>query len=288
MARIAVCNCERWPDLLLGRFTLLEGVLMFAHAIEYAQRVLSVHAGYKGGIDGKVGRQTLAAAWRVKAPADYPASQVWPANRHVIFSAQVALAAAGFDLGRPDGLWGVRTDAAFQQWAAKRRGDAMPDRDGESPFGRQAEVERRFGPAGGPQCTAGRIIPPWRMVLAWDTGQVISKIACHVDIAASGQRVLDRIAATHSPVQIRNLGLHLYGGCYNFRPKRGGTSMSMHAYGVALDFDPARNRLTWRADRARLAQPDAVQFWAAWEAERWTSLGRTRNYDWMHVQAPAL
>jgi len=62
----------------------------------------------------------------------------------------------------------------------------------------------------------------------------------------------------------------------------------MHAWSIAIDFDPARNKLSWNNTRARLAKPDAVKFWELWEAEGWVSLGRARNYDWMHVQAARL
>jgi hypothetical protein len=36
-------------------------------------------------------------------------------------------------------------------------------------------------------------------------------------------------------------GWHRYGGCYNDRLKRGGTKASMHAYGLAIDINPAAN-----------------------------------------------
>ena len=72
------------------------------------------------------------------------------------------------------------------------------------------------------------------------------------------------------------------------RKMRGGSSYSMHSWGIAIDFDPERNQLKWGKDRARLAQPDAVEFWRCWEAEGWVALGRARDYDWMHVQAARL
>jgi hypothetical protein len=69
---------------------------------------------------------------------------------------------------------------------------------------------------------------------------------------------------------------------------RGGNSYSMHSWGIAIDFDPERNRLNWNSGEARLAKPDCIPFWQAWEAEGWVSLGRTRDFDWMHVQAARL
>lgn len=260
---------------------------MYNDRLENAQRVLRARAGYTGAIDGDPGPQSLAAAARV-AGARPRAARWWPPERHVIAAAQLVLAAEGFDPGPIDGLYGVRADGAYLEWRARGMGVGFPDRDQESDFGRQADVVARFGAAGSAACTAGKIRPPWRMVLAWDTRAQISEFRCHVDVADAGQRALEHIAATHSALQIRELGLHLFGGCYNYRKKRGGSTLSMHAWGVAIDLDPARNRLPWNADRARLARTDAGGVWAAFESEGWLSLGRARNYDWMHVQAPRL
>lgn len=252
--------------------------------IKRAQRVLRATAGYKGAIDGDPGPGSLAAAWRLQGPG--PSG--WPPARLVVRAAQVALAAAGLGPGVLDGFWGTQTDGAYIEWRARGLGTGMPDRDGGLPFGGQSGMQTRFGAPGGAMCTAGQIVPPWPMVLAWDQRHRLGAIRCHQDVAASGQRAFDRIAATYDQVSIRALGLHLFGGCFNNRPVRGGTRKSTHAWGVAIDFDPMRNRLNWNAGQARLAQPDAVPFWEAWEAEGWTSLGRARDFDWMHVQAPGL
>ena len=64
--------------------------------------------------------------------------------------------------------------------------------------------------------------------------------------------------------------------------------LSMHAYGIAIDHDPQRNQLRWGKDRAHLARTHCNEFWDAWIAEGWTSLGITRNFDWMHVQATSV
>ena len=66
---------------------------------------------------------------------------------------------------------------------------------------------------------------------------------------------------------------------------RGGTKPSTHSWGIALDWYPSRNKLRWGRDRASLAAPDCDDWWRIWEAEGWVSLGRSRNFDWMHVQA---
>lgn len=262
---------------------------MTKEAVRIAQAVLKKGAGYTGAIDGVPGPKTLAAAWRVPSPR--PAGwNAMPPARRVIAAAQMVLTAARRDPGPVDGFMGQRTEAA----ATLYLGDAWPrpavtfGTPGQAlgVWGSEATMAEMFGPAGGADCTAGRVPVPWPMVAAWDQSQRIRTIACHRKVAVSLGRVLEAVADTYAQDEIRALGLHLYGGCYNLRKKRGGADLSTHAYGLALDWDPLRNRLKWDANRARLAKPDAVAFWECFEAEGWTSLGRSANFDWMHVQAP--
>jgi hypothetical protein len=126
------------------------------------------------------------------------------------------------------------------------------------------------------------------MKIAWDTLQVVRSFTIHEKCAQSAHRVLTKVKEHYGAKEIERLGFNLFGGCYNPRPKRGGTSLSMHAYACAIDFDPVRNQLRWGRDKARLALPSCSKWWEFWEEEGWISLGRERNYDWMHVQAASL
>jgi len=96
---------------------------------------------------------------------------------------------------------------------------------------------------------------------------------------------LSGVLAHYGQAEIRRLRLDLFGGCYNYRRMRGGSAWSTHAWGIALDFDPDRNQLSWGRDKASFAKAEFDKWWEIWENEGWTSLGRTKNYDWMHVQA---
>ena len=103
--------------------------------------------------------------------------------------------------------------------------------------------------------------------------------------ADSAMRAMTKIASAYSATDRAKLGIDRFSGCFNNRVMRGGTELSMHAFACAIDFDAQRNQLKWGRDKARLAQVDCEAFWHAWEEEGWISLGRTRNFDWMHVQA---
>ena len=62
----------------------------------------------------------------------------------------------------------------------------------------------------------------------------------------------------------------------------------MHAWGIAIDWDADRNPLRATSKDAAMATPRYAKFLDLWEEEGWLSLGRARNFDWMHVQAATL
>lgn len=160
----------------------------------------------------------------------------------------------------------------------------------------QANVRSFFG---APGLNHTFIVPPFAMFLAWDKKVPVKKILINSRCSESALRVLQKVAGVYSSKEIKELGLDLFGGCFNNRPMRGGSTLSMHAYACAIDFDPDRNQLKWskHGDKSsdgqvfhvpRLSRPDAVPWWEAWEEEGWVSLGRARDFDWMHVQAARL
>jgi hypothetical protein len=58
----------------------------------------------------------------------------------------------------------------------------------------------------------------------------------------------------------------------------------MHSWGIAFDFDPDHNQLKWDHTRASFARPEYKKWLDLWEEEGAVSLGRARDYDWMHIQ----
>lgn len=124
---------------------------------------------------------------------------------------------------------------------------------------------------------------PWRAVAAWDHSLMIKNIRVHKRCAESLARVLDQVWQGFSRSQklIEITGMHLIGGGYIWRAMRGGCRLSMHAYGAAVDFDPARNGL---GDPTPMMDPRVV---AAFKAEGWVWGGdwSPACRDGMHFQA---
>jgi hypothetical protein len=125
---------------------------------------------------------------------------------------------------------------------------------------------------------------PYQLRLAWDPNITLSRITCHEKVAASLYKIFESTLSTYG-VDIETLGLNLFGGCLNVRKMRGGSSWSIHSWGAAVDLDPDNNQLRWNDERASFAKEEYEPFWDIVEQEGWTSLGRRRNYDWMHFQA---
>lgn len=225
---------------------------------------------------------------------------------------QLRLTVLGFPC-TADGAMGPQTRAAVRAFQTKVGLEAdgipgpqtqahlfpvepIPERDIDPPqalppqakpvWPRQAEVERFYGAPGKNQTT---LVLPFKMVLDWEDERVeVGKFSIHEKVHDSAKRAFDRIADAYDATARARLGLDRFGGCLNVRAMRGGSRLSMHSWGIAIDFAPGSNALKWGRDRATLARPECETFWRIWEGEGWVSLGRLKNFDWMHVQAARL
>lgn len=210
----------------------------------------------------------------------------WNADRQKIAINQAMLADLGLLHGAIDGLYGPDTQQAVESWQDHDRSRVfMPEGHPVGFFPRERDCLTYYGPPGENHI---KMMLPYPMRLAWDKSVTIRTIAINAKCAKSANRALTSALSYYGGEKIRQLGLDLYGGCYANRPKRGASTLSMHAYACAIDIDPEHNQLRWGRDKARMAQPEYQPFIDAWEAEGWVSLGRSRNYDWMHFQAARL
>lgn len=142
-----------------------------------------------------------------------------------------------------------------------------------------------YGPVGENQT---KLEVPYKLKLAWEPSTTLTKITCHEKVAKSLYTIFENTLKTYGEKEISKLRLDMFGGCINVRRMRGGSSWSIHSWGAAVDLDPDNNQLKWGKDRAYFAKPVYNDFWKIVEAEGWTSLGRARNFDWMHIQAAYL
>ncbi len=258
--------------------------------IKVVQKLLQDKGLYAGAIDGIAGPVTMAGLSRVEG-----LNRQWPKNRQLIGFIQIAASERDIDSGPVDGLWGPRTQAAFEQLIyLQEHGNPQPPwrsdevivpNPNQWPLQHSPEFQEYFGERGTRLTT---IDLPYEMKLSWLLTSRVRRTTCHENIAESLVRVLQKVKDIYGSNEISRLRLNHFGGCFNNRKIRNGTLWSMHAWGIALDFDPNRNQLNWGRDRAVFSHPDYDEWWNCWEEEGWISLGRRRNFDWMHIQAARL
>lgn len=270
-----------------------------SRVVRFIQQELSRNGHRLGASDGRLGPKTEHALRSALQPRDVelPANwEGWPRTRLCTGYVQLRCRDEGVDPGAIDGFWGTQTDYAVNVIRERILNDLRapnfrdaeeldPLREHRWPRQVQADVRAHFGAVGSHQVL---LELPYTHRLAWDKTQQIQRYSCHEKVHDSLQRVLTRVFEHYGEDQIAALGLDLFGGCFNKRRKKGGTTWSMHAWGVAVDYDPANNRFRWGWEKAGFARPEYEAWWRIWEDEGWTSLGRARNFDWMHIQAPHL
>lgn len=267
------------------------------------QKRLTSLGHYTGKIDGDRGPKTAAAVdAALKGAAETPPETIagWSDLRKANAVLQLWCKAEGVEVGAIDGLWGPQTAFAVDTLIEKLETGATPEAWRDSvEIARAADrwpLQRDLNAFYGPPGQAGGAWPtylvkvacPWKLKIAWNLSSTRQHLNVHEKLADSVGTVLERVHSTYGDLDINRLGLDLFGGDYNPRLMRGGTKPSTHSWGIAFDFDPAKNPLKANRATARFAHADYEDWWRAWEDEGWVSLGRARNFDWMHVQAARL
>tara|TARA_R110002111_G_scaffold37177_1_gene71688 strand:- start:150 stop:932 length:783 start_codon:yes stop_codon:yes gene_type:complete len=253
--------------------------------IKVVQQLLAEKGLYRGAIDGIFGPETLKSLNRV------PGMSVnLPNVRKVTTMIQIGAREKGFNSGAIDGMWGPQTQYAFEELVYLQKYGKVREPWRPEEINPMNRWPRQNSPAfhefyGLRAKNLVTVTVPYEMKIAWDMRYRAKKITCHSKVAESLLLVLENVRNIYGENEIERLALNRFGGCFNNRLMRGGTQWSTHSWGVALDFDPARNQLTWGRNQAAFAHPVYNDWWRCWEEEGWVSLGRRKNYDWMHVQA---
>lgn len=130
------------------------------------------------------------------------------------------------------------------------------------------------------------IIPlPYPMRIAWDNKVRVQKMQCHELAAEPFTKVFNQLLTHYGLPELQRLGIDLFGGCVNVRTMRGSkTRWSRHAFGIAIDLDPARNGLRVKKPVAQFSKPEYKPMIDIFYQNGFVSYGIEKDFDWMHFE----
>lgn len=122
---------------------------------------------------------------------------------------------------------------------------------------------------------------PMPLRLSWDfSSRSATRIRAHNYVGEAMLEALAEIRDYQGPEWLCEQDLDLFGGCYNPRLTRGGTKLSTHSWGIAIDLNPHRGPMGQSGD-----MPDFI-------VQAFTKRGFEWGGDWpmpycdgMHFQA---
>lgn len=268
------------------------------------QKFLQVEGHYKKGpLDGIVGPKMRQAMYDILNEYNVPNTK-WSVARRLIAVEQLFYKSLRLYSGPIDGLVGPDTTYSRDQYNAKLvttwkdvieetikvAPEAAPVNKApataaapanKTKWPTQSGVPSFFGGVGTNQVD---FVLPYEMVLAWEPKTKIRKFSVHKKTLDSVTRIWQRTLDYYGYEKIKELRLHYWGGSLNVRRMRGGSSWSMHAWGIAHDIDPDRNafRTSWK--NSQMSKPEYKKYVEFWYDEGAINLGIERNYDPMHFQ----
>lgn len=173
----------------------------------------------------------------------------------------------------PDGFWGPKSQKACRDYLKS----LMP-KPNPWPKSDQNSLRTFYGQPGD-ESNLVTVDFPFQ---TFYEGKVVRKFRCHKKVADSLLRVLTNINSKYSKNRQIMEEAEDFGGVYNFRNKRGSTSLSVHAWGAAIDLDADDN--TFR-DSWPMKADMPLEVIEEFAKEGWLSAGAFWGYDAMHFQA---
>lgn len=112
-------------------------------------------------------------------------------------------------------------------------------------------------------------------------GRLVRSVRCHRLVSRAFAGVLETIRDhAHGDLDLlADWGMTIFGGSYNYRLMRGLNALSMHSYGIAFDFDPARNALG-DATPSFASIPEVLSAWDQFGATWGGTFSRPDGMHW--------
>ena len=115
-------------------------------------------------------------------------------------------------------------------------------------------------------------------------GKLVKTTTVHKLVKNDLEAIFKEILEVYGIEKIKRLGLDQFSGLYFPRLKRGGSTPSIHSWGIAIDLYQSKNLLRMRTGTALFSKPEYKPFVDIFYKHGWKSFGRELGYDWMHFQ----
>jgi hypothetical protein len=178
----------------------------------------------------------------------------------------------GFTGDDVDGDWGPQSRAALRAHLRSLMPNPNP-----WPGGSYKEKLAFYGPPGESNLVSFDF--PYPMYYG---GKRVLRSRAHRLVVPSLLRILQNIGERISQEPTIQDEAEDYGGIYNFRNKRAGSSLSNHAWGIAIDLDADDNSFR---DPWPLVSDMPLTIIEEFAKEGWTSAAAFWGYDAMHNEA---
>ncbi len=131
---------------------------------------------------------------------------------------------------------------------------------------------------------------PFHLKLSWDEKITIRKFTCNRVVRPVLANIFEAIWELYGKdaKAIDEARMNRFGGCYNFRRMRGGSALSTHSWGIAVDIDPEKNPLgkPYNAN-AGMIPMDVVEIFERHGAEwggRWGNRCDAQHYQFARTK----
>lgn len=104
------------------------------------------------------------------------------------------------------------------------------------PRGRNGQVNRKWFAA-----NVVKWVPPYPLFYSDGKRTPLKTLYLHKKVIDCFNAAFTEVKNNFTPAEIKENHLDISGGTFNYRLQRGGSSLSVHSWGIAIDMDPARN-----------------------------------------------
>jgi hypothetical protein len=125
---------------------------------------------------------------------------------------------------------------------------------------------------------------PYPMRLSWDKSKKVTRMKVNKHVKDNFLNVFNELLQHYGYDELVRLEIDVFGGCFNYRLMRGGSKLSRHSWGVAIDLNPEKNGLNTHVSKSQFAGKEYNKMMEIFEKNGFINYGKVILRDTMHFE----